>query len=159
MSRMHTYATTTTWTGNQGTGTSGYRAYTRDHTLAADGREVIVASSDPAFRGDAARWNPELLLVGALSECHMLAYLRLCADAGIVVTAYVDHAGGTMAETAGGGHFTEAVLRPQVTVESPDMVEAAIRLHADAHKSCFIAASVKFPVRHEPEVTAARASD
>jgi organic hydroperoxide reductase OsmC/OhrA len=154
MSRLHTYATTTTWTGNQGTGTSGYRAYTRDHTLAADGREVIVASSDPAFRGDAARWNPELLLVGSLSECHMLAYLHLCAVAGIVVIAYEDRAVGTMTETSGGGHFTEVVLRPQITVKSPDMVAAATRLHADAHRACFIAASVNFPVRHEPEVTA-----
>jgi organic hydroperoxide reductase OsmC/OhrA len=158
MSRLHTYATTTTWTGNQGTGTSGYRDYARSHTLTADGREAIPASSDPAFRGDATRWNPELLLVGSLSECHMLSYLHLCAVAGIVVTEYVDHAGGTMAETAGGGHFTEVVLRPRVTVESPDMVEAATRLHADAHKACFIASSVNFPVRHEPHVTAPHAN-
>jgi organic hydroperoxide reductase OsmC/OhrA len=143
-----------TWTGDQGTGTSGYRDYARDHTLAADGREPISASSDPAFRGDATRWNPELLLVGSLSECHMMAYLHLCAVAGIVVVAYEDRAVGTMTETSGGGHFTEVVLRPQITVKSPDMVAAATRLHADAHRACFIAASVNFPVRHEPEVTA-----
>ncbi|WP_336206615.1 OsmC family protein [Nonomuraea sp. LPB2021202275-12-8] len=154
MARLHTYPTTVTWTGNRGTGTSGYRDYARDHDLTADGPAAIAGSSDPAFRGDPARWNPEQLLVGSLSQCHMLWYLHLCAEAGVVITAYADHAVGTMAETSGGGHFTEVVLRPQVTVESPDMVDAATRLHTDAHKACFIASSVNFPVRHEPAVTA-----
>ncbi|MFG1699811.1 OsmC family protein [Nonomuraea sp. NPDC049309] len=155
MSRLHHYRTVVTWTGNKGTGTSGYRDYSRDHELAADGREAILASSDPNFRGDPARWNSELLLVGALSQCHMLWYLHKCATAKVVVTDYVDTAEGTMTETAEGGHFTEVVLRPVVTVASPEMVETAIALHADAHKACFIAASVNFPVRHEPTVRVA----
>ncbi|MEV5327525.1 OsmC family protein [Nonomuraea sp. N2-4H] len=155
MSRLHHHKTVVTWTGNKGTGTSGYRDYGREHELTADGREVILGSSDPAFRGDPARWNPEQLLVGSLSQCHMLWYLHKCSTAGVVVTGYVDTAEGTMAETAEGGHFTEVVLRPVVTVASPEMVETAIALHADAHKACFIAASVNFPVRHEPTVRVA----
>ncbi|GAB2952003.1 OsmC family protein [Nonomuraea fastidiosa] len=155
MSRLHHHKTVVTWTGNKGTGTSGYRDYGREHELTADGREVILGSSDPAFRGDPARWNPEQLLVGSLSQCHMLWYLHKCSTAGVVVTGYVDTAEGTMAETAEGGHFTEVVLRPVVTVSSPEMVETAIALHADAHKACFIAASVNFPVRHEPTVRVA----
>jgi len=152
MPRTHTYLTTVTWTGDQGTGTSGYRDYARDHDLTADGPAPISGSSDPAFRGDRKRWNPEQLLVGSLSQCHMLWYLHLCTEAGVVVTGYVDHATGTMAETDAGGHFTEVVLRPQVRVASPDMVEKATGLHEDAHHACFIAASVNFPVRHEPVV-------
>ncbi|MGW4408129.1 OsmC family protein [Nonomuraea sp. NPDC004702] len=155
MTRHHTYTTTVTWTGNRGTGTSGYRDYDRDHDLSAEGRRVIAGSSDPAFRGDPARWNPEQLLVGSLSQCHMLWYLHLCAEAGVVVTGYTDHAAGTMAESGAGGHFTEVALRPEVTVAAPEMVETAARLHEDAHKACFIAASVNFPVRHEPTVRAA----
>jgi organic hydroperoxide reductase OsmC/OhrA len=152
----HTYAVTVTWTGNLGTGTSGYRAYSRANEVTADGRPPIAGSSDPAFRGDPARWNPEQLLVVALSQCHLLWYLHLCADAGVVVTGYADEATGTMVETAdGGGHFTEVTLRPRVTVESAEMVAGAVGLHGEAHRLCYIASSVNFPVHHEPVVVAA----
>lgn len=156
MARQHTYDTVVTWTGNRGSGTSGYRDYARDHEVAADGPDVIVGSSDPAFRGDRTRWNPEQLLLASLSQCHLLWYLHLCAEAGVVVTDYVDRAVGTMTETGAGGRFTEAVLRPRVTVAEPGMVASAVALHADAHRACFIANSVNFPVRHEPEVGVAR---
>ncbi|MEV4070057.1 OsmC family protein [Nonomuraea fuscirosea] len=152
MGRQHTYQTVVTWTGDKGTGTSGYRDYGREHELSAEGPPAIPGSADPAFRGDPARWNPEQLLLGSLSQCHMLWYLHKCAMAGVVVTAYADTATGIMAETADGGHFTEVVLHPVVTVATPEMTETALALHADAHKSCYIAASVNFPVRHEPTV-------
>ena len=154
--RTHRYDLTMTWTGNRGSGTSGYRDYGRDHEIGAEGRPLIEGSSDPTFRGDKTRWNPELELVAALSQCHMLSYLHACAAAGIVVTGYADEAHGTMTETTdGGGHFIEVVLRPRVTVTSPDMVAKAAGLHREAHQKCFIASSVNFPVRHEPVVRAA----
>ncbi len=154
MSLTHSYDVTITWTGNTGTGTSGYRDYARAHDVVADGPQPIMGSSDPAFRGDSHRWNPEQLLTAALAQCHMLSYLHVCTDAGVIVTGYADHAHGTMSQTAdGGGRFTEVVLRPQVVVASPDMVDAAIKLHESAHAKCFIASSVGFPVRHEPTVT------
>ena len=106
MSRSHRYETTVTWTGNAGTGTSGYRDYQRTHEISADGKPTISGSADPAFRGDPARWNPEELLVVSLSQCHMLSFLSLCAVEGVVVTDYRDRATGTMVETPdGGGHF------------------------------------------------------
>jgi organic hydroperoxide reductase OsmC/OhrA len=151
--RQHSYDTVVTWTGNTGTGTSGYRDFERAHEIAADGRAPIAGSSDPAFRGDNSRWNPEQLLVASLSQCHMLWYLHLCSDAGVVVTDYVDHASGTMVETGRTGHFTEVVLRPRVTVSAPDMIERATSLHHDAHQACYVANSVNFPVRHEPHVS------
>jgi organic hydroperoxide reductase OsmC/OhrA len=154
--REHTYSTTVTWTGNLGTGTSGYRDYDRTTDIAAPGRPVLPASSDPLFRGDPARWNPELLLVAALSQCHLLWYLHLCSDAGVVVESYVDEAVGTMAEEVGGpGRFTEVVLRPRVKVSSASMLETAVRLHERANELCYVAQSVNFPVRHEPDVTIA----
>ena len=156
MARTHSYAVQVTWTGNRGTGTSGYRAYDRDHEVTADGTPAIAASSDPAFRGDASRWNPELELTAALSQCHLLWYLHLCADAGVIVLSYADDATGTMAESDdGGGRFTEVVLRPRVVVAANSMIEAATRLHAEANAKCFIANSVSFPVRHEPVIEAA----
>jgi organic hydroperoxide reductase OsmC/OhrA len=155
MARMHTYDVSVTWTGNRGTGTSGYRDYDRAHEVHANGPAPIAASSDPAFRGDPGRWNPELELTAALSQCHMLWFLHLCADAGVTVTSYADEAHGCMAEDAdGGGRFTEVVLRPRVTVASAGMIEAATALHAEAHAKCFIASSVGFPVRHEPVISA-----
>ncbi|GAA0444180.1 peroxiredoxin [Actinoplanes capillaceus] len=154
MPLAHHYAIVVTWTGNRGTGTSGYRDYGRDHDVTAEGPPPIAGSSDRTFRGDPERWNPEQLLLAALSQCHMLSYLHACADAGIVVTSYVDRAAGEMTTRAGSGRFTEAVLRPEVTVASPEMVETAVKLHDDAHHACFIANSVNFPVRHEAVVTA-----
>ena len=150
---MHDYAVTVTWTGNDGDGTAGYRSYRRDHVVEAAGPPAIAGSSDPQFRGDAARWNPEQLLVAALAQCHMLWYLHLCADAGVVVVGYRDDAEGSMVlDSDGGGQFSSAVLRPRVTVDAEAMVERALALHGEVPALCFIARSVNFPVSHEPTV-------
>ena len=147
MAREHRYSVTVTWTGNTGTGTSGYRDYARAHEISTEGKAAIAASSDPAFRGDRARWNPEELLVAALSSCHQLAYLHLCAVAGVVVVEYVDHAEGVMAETPdGAGQFVRVVLRPKVTIAAGSDAVKALELHHEAHEKCFIARSVNFPV-------------
>jgi organic hydroperoxide reductase OsmC/OhrA len=147
---VHSYELTLTWTGDQGTGTSAYRGYSRAHEVTAPGRPPLLGSADPAFRGETDRWNPELLLVAALSACHLMSYLHVCVEAGVVVTGYTDSPSGVMTQTPGGGHFTEVVLRPQVTVAAADQVDQANRLHGLASERCFIAASVNFPVRHEP---------
>jgi organic hydroperoxide reductase OsmC/OhrA len=149
----HSYEVRVTWTGDLGTGTSGYRGYARAHEIEAAGKPPIPGSSDPAFRGDPARYNPEELLVASLSTCHMLWFLHLAAEAGVVVTGYRDDAGGTMLETPdGGGRFTEVVLRPAVTVRGDADPAAADALHHRAHELCFIARSVNFPVRCEPTI-------
>jgi organic hydroperoxide reductase OsmC/OhrA len=151
--KEHKYSVTVRWTGNTGTGTSTYRDYARSHEISAEGKATIAASSDPAFRGDPARWNPEELLLAALSSCHQLAYLHLCAVAGVVVVDYVDHAEGTMAETAdGAGQFTRVVLRPMVTIAAGSDAAKALALHHDAHEKCFIARSMNFPVENEPQI-------
>ncbi|HEV2376153.1 MAG TPA: OsmC family protein [Streptosporangiaceae bacterium] len=157
MRRTHTYDVTVTWTGNRGSGTTAYLDYGREHEITANGPPAIPASSDPVFRGERGRWNPEQQLTAALSACHMLWYLHLCSAAGVVVTAYSDDAHGVMAEAAeGGGHFTEVTLRPRVVVASAGMTGKAVSLHAEAAAKCYIANSVNFPVRHEPTVTVAR---
>lgn len=151
MNGEHHYAVTVAWTGNRGTGTSGYREYGREHTITAAGKVSIEASADRSFHGNADRWNPEELLLAALSECHLMSYLHVAVRHGVVVVGYTDDATGTMVQTEdGGGHFTEAVLRPRVTVQDPGQVDLAQSLHAEAASLCFIAASVNFPVRHEP---------
>lgn len=150
---MHTYDTHLVWTGNRGEGTSGYRAYDRAHEITVPGKPYIPGSSDPKFRGDRTRYNPEELLIASLSACHMLWYLHLCADAGISVTSYTDDAHGAVAETPdGGGHFTEVVLRPVIRVAAGADTTLATSLHERAHALCFIARSVNFPVHCEPRV-------
>jgi len=152
----HRYHTRLTWTGNLGSGTSGYRAYSRNHELNGEGKAASIAgSSDPTFRGDRTRYNPEELLLGALSSCHMLALLHLCADAGIVVTNYADEAEAEMRENPdGSGEFTRATLRPRMVITDAARIDEATALHHRAHELCFIARSVNFPVEHEPRVTA-----
>lgn len=149
--KQHTYTATITWTGNQGTGTSAYNAYSRNHIISAEGKKDIDGSSDPSFRGDKSRYSPEDLLLDAISACHMLWYLHLCTVHGVVVTAYEDNATGIMIEEKNGsGQFTEATLNPNVTVQHESMIEKANTLHHEATKLCFIARSVKFPIHHKP---------
>ncbi len=151
--REHTYEVSLEWTGNTGSGTIGYGAYERSHLIAAEGKAPIQGSSDPHFRGDAARWNPAELLIASLSACHQLWYLHLCAVNKVVVVAYRDRAGGTEAEHAdGSGEFTRVVLRPQVVIAPGSDLETALRLHHEAARLCFIARSMNFPVEHEPTV-------
>jgi organic hydroperoxide reductase OsmC/OhrA len=148
MHREHRYRTKLKWTGNTGKGTTDYRSYKRDHEITSPGKTVILGSSDPNFRGDPTRYNPEELLVSSLSACHMLWYLHLCADAGIVVESYEDEAEGIMEVSAdGGGRFIRVTLRPHVRVTGS--VTQAEALHKRAHELCFIANSVNFPVDHE----------
>ena len=150
----HDYAVRVEWLGNLGSGTTGYRDYGRDNILTADGNAPIEASADRPFRGTPGRWNPEQLLLAALAECHMLSYLHVAVKNGIVVTAYEDDAVGTMSQVGEGGHFTSVTLRPVVTISAGD-AELANSLHAEASGLCFIAASVNFPVHHEPSVQTA----
>ena len=151
MQTQHHFAVGLEWTGNRGTGTSDYRSYGREHLVSAAGKPSIEGSSDRVFRGNAERWNPEEMLIAALSQCHLLSYLHVAASHGVVVTSYKDAATGTMEQTSnGGGHFTSVTLRPTVTIAGGD-TSLAQKLHEEASEKCFIAASVNFPVLHEPE--------
>lgn len=150
----HRYAIFLEWTGNRGTGTSSYRGYGRDHTVRADGLPDLAGTADPTFHGDRDRWNPEQLLLTALSQCHMLSYLHVAVKHGITVLAYTDDAEGTLRlNRDGSGEFTGALLRPRVTISAGDSPSAAEELHAEANRLCFIARSVNFPVLHKPETT------
>lgn len=151
MDKKHNYPVTVKWTGNKGSGTSDYKAYERNHSILINNKSEIFCSSDPAFRGDKTKHNPEDLLVSSLSACHMLWYLHLCSKSGIVVIDYIDNAVGIMVETTNGsGRFVEVTLNPIVTVTESAMIEKANELHKEAYELCFIANSVNFPVKHKP---------
>jgi organic hydroperoxide reductase OsmC/OhrA len=153
--KTHRYQTQVLWTGNLGQGTVNYRAYERSHEIVVEGKPLILGSSDPAFRGDKTKYNPEELLVSSISTCHMLWYLHLCAEGAVVVTHYIDRAVGTMLETEdGSGRFTEVVLKPIVTVTHSSDTKQAEQLHEQAHRFCFVANSMNFPVLCEPSIQA-----
>lgn len=149
---QHEFAVQVEWTGNVGEGTSGHRGYRRHHLVTADGRQPIHGSSDRVFHGDSDRWNPEQLLIAALSQCHMLSYLHVAAANGIVVQSYRDEASGTLqVNPDGSGRITSVRLRPHVVISLGEPGEARM-LHTDAARLCFIAASVGFPVEHDPTI-------
>lgn len=153
--KSHEYRIRLEWEGNRGRGTQDYAAYGRGFRAGAEGKSDIVGSADPAFRGDADRHNPEELLVIALSSCHMLSYLALCARAGISVLEYRDEARGVMKTTAdGGGSFESVTLNPRVTIADESRRAEALELHEKAHALCYIASSCNFPVLHRAEVEA-----
>jgi organic hydroperoxide reductase OsmC/OhrA len=157
--KQHHYCIQVKWTGNLGEGTSSYRAYSRNHEISAAGKRIALpGSSDPSFRGDPERYNPEELLVSSLSTCHLLWYLHLCAQAKIVVLEYADEASGVMEEGSdGGGRFAEVMLKPQIVIAAGGDLDQAHALHDRAHHLCFIANSVNFPVRCEPRIRVAQA--
>ncbi len=151
MEKEHHYSVSMVWTGNKGEGTKNYRAFSRDHIVQVSGKADIAGSSDPSFRGSPDRYNPEELLVSSISSCHMLWYLHLCSVNNIVVTGYRDQAKGTMIENPDGSGFFRAVeLNPFITLTDSSMTGRATELHEDAHRMCFIANSVNFPISHKP---------
>jgi organic hydroperoxide reductase OsmC/OhrA len=156
MHREHAHAARVSWIGPAAGSTLTYAGYSREHAVEFEGKPVALrVSADPLFRGDATLANPEELLVAALSSCHLLSYLALCARAGIEVLAYEDRVRGTMAESAGAGRFTSVTLQPAVTIANERDRARAAALHAEAHATCFIANSVNFPVRVEPTIRVA----
>jgi Predicted redox protein, regulator of disulfide bond formation len=152
--KQHSYTSRIRWTGNTGEGTAHYRAYTRDWDVAVPGKPVIPCSNDPLLGGNKGLMNPEDLLLSALAGCHMLWYLHLASDAGIVVTAYEDDPEGIGEVAPGGaGRFVKAVLRPRIVVKPGADLAVAEAIHHRIHEVCFIARSVAFPVEIEPVFT------
>ena len=151
MNNSHHYALTLNWTGNTGSGTSSYTSYQRSHTISINNKSEILGSSDPSFRGNPSKHNPEELFIASISSCHMLWYLHLCAEAEIIVINYVDNTTGLMAETSdGGGRFKEVILNPIVTISEGGDIQKAYDLHIKANEHCFIANSLNFPISHNP---------
>jgi organic hydroperoxide reductase OsmC/OhrA len=151
--KQHSYQTNLQWTGNTGKGTETYRGYERAHSISVEGKPVILASSDPSFRGDKTKYNPEEMFVASLSSCHMLWFLHLCSEASVIVLEYSDSATGIMIESDNGnGKFAEVILHPKVKVKEEWMIEKVDALHEKANEFCFIANSCNFPVKHQSQV-------
>jgi organic hydroperoxide reductase OsmC/OhrA len=149
----HSYTARLVWSGNGTEGTADYESYSRRYRVIIAGKPELEGSADAVFRGDVDRHNPEDLFVTAISACHMLVYLALCARGGVRVLSYEDSARGTMRiMPGGGGRFEEVVLTPAVTVSRTEQSALAMRLHEAAHARCFIANSCSVPIRCDAAV-------
>ncbi len=148
--KEHVYHVTCSWKGSTG---EGYEAYTRSHEAAAPPAKASVGmSSDPAFKGDPARLNPEQLLVMAAASCQMLSFLAVAARKRINVVEYEDQAEGFMQEDVKPVHVNRIVLKPRIVIDGaadPGVVESMVKL---GHSQCFIANSLKTDIRIEPEI-------
>jgi organic hydroperoxide reductase OsmC/OhrA len=111
---------------------------------------LTPCANDPLLGGDPSKPNPEDLVLAGLSACHMLWFLHLASNAGIVVRGYEDAPIG-VGETGprGEGRFVRAILRPTITVERGADLAKADALHHEVHDNCFIARSVNFPIEYE----------
>lgn len=151
--KTHHYKTKIEWTGNKGAGTFDYRSYSRSHTIVIDGKQDILASSDSAFQGNASKHNPEDLFVSSIAACHMLWYLHLCSDAGVIIMSYEDEAEGTMLmDKKGSGKFSKIVLRPSISISPESDKKLAESLHNKAHEMCFLANSCNFSIHVEASI-------
>ena len=152
--KEHNYKSTVEWTGNKGAGTFDYRSYSRSHIIMIEGKPNLQGSSDSSFRGEKDKHNPEDLFLASLSSCHMLWYLHLCSEAGVIVMKYVDHAIGIMEiRSDGSGQFKNVTLYPKIIISSASNLELAESLHAEAHSKCFIANSCNFKIDCNPNIT------
>jgi organic hydroperoxide reductase OsmC/OhrA len=145
---LHHYEALLRWTGAAKGPVRGYKDYSREYEVQLAGKPLLRGSADPSFLGDPELVNPEDMLLAALSACHMLSFFAECAFAKVEVHDYEDNASGTMVFEGRGGQFTDVLLRPNALLSNCDEARA-LELHERAHKSCFIARSVNFPVRHE----------
>ena len=127
--------------------------FSRDNRMGAEGHPDIPGALPVVFGGHNRGYSPEDLLILSLSECHLLTYLALAQRRGLAVKRYEDRATGTLGKNANGQtQMAEVVLHPRVTITRGADAAMARDLHDGAHHHCFMANSVNFPVRHEPEI-------
>lgn len=155
MGEQHLFECKLVWTGAQKGSTVNYDTYSREYRVDISGKPSMMGSAAPAFKGDPSVYNPEDMLMAALSACHMLTYLAVCAKKRIEVVSYTDEAVGKMETVGSTVKFTDVLLKPTVTVAEGTDLAVAAQLHEKAHFHCFIANSVNFPVRNQPSIVVA----
>lgn len=144
---MATYRATVAWALEDGADFPNGR-YSRGHSVAFEGGHEVPGTASAHVVGN--KWSvegavdPEQMLVGSISACHMLTFLHVARNAGFLVTRYRDEAAGVMEKTPEGRMaVTRVTLRPEIVYEGRRPTEAERdRLHHQAHEECFIANSV-----------------
>jgi len=135
------------WSRNGGPFARG--DYSPDHLIRYAGGQTLRGSPSSSFMGNDAYADPEQLLLSALSACHMLTFLAVCANRNYIVDSYNDDATAILEKNAVGQLVvTRATLAPKVTFsgDKQPSAEEYAKLHERAHQGCFIANSVKTQV-------------
>jgi organic hydroperoxide reductase OsmC/OhrA len=142
------FTATITWSGS-----TLDPAYSRVSSLSKpSGRAEIPVSSIPLYGGDAACWNPEDMLAGALSNCHMLTFLALAHKARIDVKAYEGAAEAALETVDRISRVASITLKPTIRVAPGTDAAKVEELFHKAHKYCIIANSYNGTVLMEPTV-------
>ncbi|MBL8524035.1 MAG: OsmC family protein [Betaproteobacteria bacterium] len=156
MSDAHEFEARLKWPASADQPKPPEAVFSRNNVMYSTGKHEVAGSAPAVYGGDSTRYNPEELLLMSLSECHMLTYLAVAAKKRMTVIAYEDRATGVLGIGAHGNagkmSMQEVVLRPKVTVAKGTDLNDAMAIHDKAHANCFMANSVNFPVRHEPEI-------
>ena len=149
---MSTHTCTLHWSREAATFTD--LQYSRAHEWRFDGGAVVRGSSSPhSVRvpySDPAAVDPEEALVASVASCHMLWFLSLAAEAGLVLDSYEDAPQGRLARFDDGRiGITEVVLQPRVVVGGSRRTDdaAIASLHHAAHERCNIANPLRGEVR------------
>ena len=119
--------------------------YSRNHSVTLNGAQTVQVSASVGYKGDAACADPEQMLVSAVSSCHMLFFLAIAEHQGFTVERYQDNATGHLEKNSDKVFaITRVELSPDIIFSGDELPDAATigRIHAAAHKSCFIGHSV-----------------
>ncbi len=150
----HTFKATVKWEIKEGESTQNPRTFSRNHEVLIDNKAIpLQVSAAKTFRGDDSLYNPEDLLLSALTSCHMMSYLYVCAQNNIEVLSYTDNAEADLeVEASGSGSFKTVRLKPVVTIKDESQKDLAKSLHIKANQLCFIANSCNFPIVHNATI-------
>jgi len=127
----------------------------KDHRIMYLGGQTLGVSAAVEYGGNSTLTDPEQMLLSALSSCHLLTFLAVCANRGFVVDSYTDEAQCEIGKNDEGiTAVVWAQLRPSVRF-SGDLrpnAEEFNKLHDRSHRACFIGQSLKTEISVDPEM-------
>lgn len=119
--------------------------YSAEHTVTYNASHEVIADAAPDWGGKTGNTNPEQALAAALSSCHMMTFLALCAKAGWPVASYHDYAEAHLGKNPKGlMSITRIDLNPVVQFDTGFDVDAdkLAEMQHRAHRYCFVANSL-----------------
>ncbi|MGY5355813.1 OsmC family protein [Wenyingzhuangia sp. IMCC45467] len=152
MNNEHTYKIGLEWKGKLTTNKRNKLSYERIYELSFDNKPNLTGSSDATFHGDNTLYNPEEMLLSALSSCYMMSFFYICSLKNIEIVSYKDNPMGMVkVNPNGSGQFEEVLLQPSIAIKSckAKLIEQAF---TEAHDYCFIARSCNFNILHNPKI-------
>lgn len=136
----YTYRTTTEWLGR------------RNGRLAVSGKEPVVLSSPPEFRGEKGFLSPGELFIGAVESCFMLTFVPMIEKYHLPVEAYFSEASGVLELAAGDYRFTRIVIKPTIVINDATGAGKVLEIVEHARRDCLVANSIRTELTIEPDI-------